>query len=366
ALPQGREHGWDEPPADPPPDVLDELVPDLGRTFRRARAERRLLYGYAERRVTTTYLATTSGTRARHVQPAGLLDLTAKTSDHSASAWAGTGTTGRWDVAGMHDRLGRRLGWSRRRVDLPPGSYEVLLSPSCVADLMIHLYGAAGAADALGGHGPFAADPGGTGTGGTGLGVGERLTDQPLTLSGDPAAAGLECAPFLVARSSGPVVSVFDNGVPLRPTTWISGGVLTALVHTRASARQAGHPVTPWIDNLELRGEGPGRTLPEMVAATRRGLLLGSLWYLREVDPRSLLLTGLTRDGVHLVENGEIVGAVNGFRFNESPLRLLERVTEVGRTERTLPREWGDHFTRVAMPPLRIAGFTMSAVSATP
>ena len=76
-----------------------------------------------------------------------------------------------------------------------------------------------------------------------------------------------------------------------------------------------------------------------------------------------MLLTGLTRDGVYLVENGEVVGAVNNFRFNESPVAMLDRLTEVGATVPTLPREWGDYFTRAAMPAARVEGFNMSSVS---
>ena len=82
-----------------------------------------------------------------------------------------------------------------------------------------------------------------------------------------------------------------------------------------------------------------------MVASTERGLLLTCLWYIREVDPQTLLLTGLTRDGVYLIENGQVQGAVNNFRFNESPVDLLGRATEAGRTEPTLSREWSDYFT---------------------
>ena len=108
---------------------------------------------------------------------------------------------------------------------------------------------------------------------------------------------------------------------------------------------------------------GATATLEEMVAGTRRGLLLTCLWYIREVDPQSLLLTGLTRDGVYLVEDGEVVGEVNNFRFNESPVGLLSRVAEAGATRRALRREWSDYFTRTAMPPLRIADFNMSTVS---
>jgi predicted Zn-dependent protease len=100
-----------------------------------------------------------------------------------------------------------------------------------------------------------------------------------------------------------------------------------------------------------------------MVAATERGLLLTCLWYIREVDPATLLLTGLTRDGVYLVENGEVTGQVNNFRFNESPVGVLGRAAEAGRTEQTLPREWSDWFTRAAMPALRVPEFNMSSVS---
>jgi predicted Zn-dependent protease len=103
--------------------------------------------------------------------------------------------------------------------------------------------------------------------------------------------------------------------------------------------------------------------LPGMIAGTSRGLLVNCLWYIREVDPQTLLLTGLTRDGVYLVENGEVTGAVNNFRFNESPVGMLHRVTEAGASEPTLPREWSDYFTRAAMPPLRVDGFNMSSVS---
>ena len=100
-----------------------------------------------------------------------------------------------------------------------------------------------------------------------------------------------------------------------------------------------------------------------MIADTADGLLLTCRRYIREVAPQTLLLTGLTRDGVYKVENGEVVGEVNNFRFNESPVDLLGRLTEVGAAEQTLPREWNDYFTRTAMPPLRVADFNMSSVS---
>lgn len=166
----------------------------------------------------------------------------------------------------------------------------------------------------------------------------------------------------MLAHSSGGDSSVFDNGLPLTPTDWIRNGELAHLITSRHSANLTGLPVAPALDNLILEGGGE-RSLEEMVAHTERGLLLTCLWYIREVDPATLLLTGLTRDGVYLVENGQVVGEVNNFRFNESPVDLLSRATEAGRTEKTLPREWGDYFTRAAMPALRIPDFNMSSVS---
>ena len=103
--------------------------------------------------------------------------------------------------------------------------------------------------------------------------------------------------------------------------------------------------------------------IDEMIASTESGLLVTCLWYIRTVDPTTLLLTGLTRDGVYLIEDGEINAAVNNFRFNESPLDLLRRATEAGVAEATLPREWGDWATRAVMPTLRIPDFNMSSVS---
>ena len=88
-----------------------------------------------------------------------------------------------------------------------------------------------------------------------------------------------------------------------------------------------------------------------------------SLWYIREVDPMTLLLTGLTRDGVFLIEHGEVTAAVNNFRFNVSPFDVLRHSVDVGRTERCLSREWSDFFTRSAMPAIRVDGFHMSSVS---
>jgi predicted Zn-dependent protease len=349
---------WEAPPAEGSISVFDSFAPDLGTSLARAARSDQLLYGFASYDMTSTFMGSSTGVCSRYDQPTGYVEVTAKTSDMSRSCWAGVPTRDFTDVdvAGLHDDLERRLGWAARRVDLEPGRYDTILPPSAVADLMINLYWAAEGRDAHEGRTVFSRPGGGTR-------VGERLSDRPLTLHSDPGAPGLECSPFLVARSSGGGRSVFDNGAGLAPTSWISNGVLSALVQTRHSSGLTGLPFTPYTDNLVLETADPAGDLDHIVAGTDRGLLLTCLWYIREVDPTTLLLTGLTRDGVYLVEGGEVTAAVNNFRFNESPVGVLERAAAVGRTERTLPREWSDYFTRTAMPAIRVEGFNMSSVS---
>jgi predicted Zn-dependent protease len=125
-----------------------------------------------------------------------------------------------------------------------------------------------------------------------------------------------------------------------------------------------GQPTTPYVDNLVLEVDGATGSEMDLVAATERGLLLTCLWYIREVDPQTMLLTGLTRDGVYVIEDGRIVGAANNFRWNESPIDLLNRFTSASATVRSFSREWGDdYFSRTATPALRIPDFNMSSVS---
>jgi predicted Zn-dependent protease len=351
---------WDDPVTGTEIGVFGPFSAALGAAFDGAGAAGQRLYGFAEHSVTSTLLGTSTGLRLRHDQPAGTVDINAKSADLTRSAWAGQGTRDFTDVdvGALHGDLTRRLGWAQRRVDLPAGRYETVLPPAAVADLLIYLYWSAGARDALDGRTVFSKPGGGTR-------VGERLSALPLTLRSDPtppAAPGLACAPFVVAHASTRQSSVFDNGLGLQPTDWISGGELAALIQTRHSADLTGLAVTPAIGNLILDGSGSA-SLDDMIAGTGHGLLLTCLWYIREVDPQTLLLTGLTRDGTYLVDNGEVTGAVNNFRFNESPVAMLARTTEVGATAPALSREWGDYFTRTAMPPLRVEDFNMSSVS---
>jgi predicted Zn-dependent protease len=349
---------WLEPPGETSIGVFETFAPALGEAFGRARADRRVLYGYVEHDVATTYLGSSTGVRRRHVQPSGHVAVTGKDEALTRSAWVGAATKDFSDVdaLALDAELSRRLGWAERRVDLPAGRYETIVPPTAVADLQIYAYWSAGARDAQEGQSVFSKPGGGTR-------VGERLTEQPVRLFSDPGYPGLECSDFVVAHQSSAESSVFDNGLDLSATDWVHDGKLCALLQTRHSAAMTGLPTTPAIDNLVLDVKGASQTLDDLVADTQRGLLVTCLWYIRVVDPQTLLLTGLTRDGVYLVEGGEVTAAVNNFRFNESPVDLLGRFTAAGVTVPAFSREWGEYFPRTAMPALRVPDFNMSSVS---
>jgi predicted Zn-dependent protease len=349
---------WDDAPEGTSIEVYADFAPALGEAFGTAEGQGRILYGFVDYEVTTTYLGSSTGLRLRHVQPTGHYGCTGKPSDLSGSAWVGGATRDFKDVdAQAIDReLAQRLGWGSRRVDLPAGRYDTILPPTAVADLMVYAYWSASAREAHDGQTVFSRPGGGTR-------IGDRLSRRPVQLFSDPAYAGLGAAPFVTVASSSNTSSVFDNGLPLGRTDWVRDGALRSLIQTRHSAALTGQPATPAVDNLVLSVDDATGSLDTLVGDMQRGLLLTCLWYIRSVDPQTLLLTGLTRDGVYLVEDGEVTGAVNNFRFNESPVDLLDRFSVASQTGPAFSREWGDYFSRTAMPTLRVPDFNMSSVS---
>lgn len=350
---------WDQAPATTSIEVFQTFAADLGEALRRARAEQRRLYGYVEHSVVTTYLATSAGLRVRHEQPTGHVGITGKPEDLSTSAWVGQATDdfSDVDVAALDAELTRRIGWAARKIDLPAGRYQTLLPTTAVADLMLYAYFVASGRDAAEGRTVFSAPGGGTR-------VGQSVANDGVRFFSDPRYETLKAIPFVAVRASDSTRSVFDNGLAIEGSDWIADGVLRRLPTSRHTAALTGLPLSPHVDNLGLEVAGGAGDIDDLVASTSdRALLVTCLWYIRQVDPQTLLLTGLTRDGTYLVEGGEVVGAVNNFRFNESPVSLLNRYTEAGSTVRCFSREWGDMFPRTAMPPLRIPDFTMSSVS---
>ena len=349
---------WSESPEPTSIEVYRDFSGHLGEIFARAQDREHVLYGFVDHEMVTTYLASSTGLRLRHVQPAGHYGITAKDSGLTTSAWVGGATRDFTDVepVRLEADLQQRLRWSERSVSLPAGRYDTVLPPTAVADLLIYAYWSSGARVAHEGQSVFSRRGGGTR-------IGEQVAQPGVHLYSDPSHPGLESEGFVQAAVSSNTSSVFDNGMPLSRTHWLRDGTLTALIQNRHSAALTEQPVTPMISNLVLDVDSGTGGLEELTVGLDRGLLLTCLWYIREVDPQTLLLTGLTRDGVYLVEGGEIVGAVNNFRFNESPVDLLSRFESASGTDPSFSREWGDYFPRTATPALRVNDFNMSSVS---
>ena len=337
--------------------ALEGVLSALSPAFARARGRGAVLAGFAEQDVATLYLGSSTGVRLSHAQPTAAVSLVGRTADGSGSAWVGEPTIAP-SLERMEQEIWRRLDWATTRLALEAGRYEVIMPPSAVSDMMAMLaFDALGGQDAEDGRTVFSEEGGGTR-------VGETITPLPFSLYSDPFEWGIECTPFVATGASGSEVSVFDNGLPSARTDWLHDGVLARLRYHRAGAARSGVEMAPYIDNLVLRcAEHDGGSIDDMVARTERGLLLTCLWYIRVVDPATLLTTGLTRDGVYVIEDGAVVGAANNFRFNESPVDLLARATEVGTPVRSLGREFGEYLNRTVVTPLRIPDYNMSSVS---
>lgn len=341
---------------------LESLFEPVAGAIDAVRSRDELLFGYAERELTTIHLGTSRGLRARSSVPTGRVELNAKSSDMERTAWwsAALELNQVPDLRGATNDLSVRLDWQRRRIDLAAGRYNTILPPSAVADFITRLYDTASALDAFEGRTVFRQPGGGTR-------LGEKLSDALVSLTSDPndhEDPMMRCASVVHSFASSALSSVFDNGLALTPTSWITSGTLTNLVQTRYSAALTGLECTPYVDNLRFTVAEPSALSSEkLVASLERGLLATSLWYMRVVDPQTLLLTGLTRDGLYMVERGEVTGSVNNFRFNESPVDLLARIIGSTPSVRTVSRDTGSDFNRTAMPSLLIESFNMSSVS---
>lgn len=348
---------WDASPQRPGAADLQGTVAALGEQIAADRAAGREHFGYLELSRGTTWLASSAGLRLRHEQPAARLELTVKSHDRTRSTWDGYAGAdlAAADVAAMAARARAALQWQARDLDLEPGRHRVLLTPSAAADLMVDLAWGLDARSAVEGRSVFARPGGGTR-------LGDRLAARPVTLRSDPAMPGQQCAPFLATGASSEWASVYDNGLAAAATSWIDEGRLAALVAPRAVACEHGIGVALPPENLELDAAGTG-SLAELVARTDEAVLITCFWYNRMVDPQTHLLTGLTRDGVYLVRGGEVVGRLPNFRFNDSPVAVLDRIADAGDPVPALPREMADYFTRTTTAPLLVEGFHLSSRS---
>jgi predicted Zn-dependent protease len=268
--------------------------------------------------------------------------VSARTSDGTGSGWAGQH---QHDIARLNvSRLGKtaveKTVQSRNPVALDPGKYTVILESAAVCDLIGIMIGGFEARSADEGRSFFTKKGGGTK-------LGEKLFGDKIHLYSDPHH---DLAP-------GSVYS--GEGLPVGRRDWIKDGVVNELAYSRFWAKKMERKPVPHPTNVILAG---GETpIEDMIKNTKRGVLVTRFWYIREVDPRTMLFTGLTRDGTFLVENGKISKPVKNFRFNESPVAMLSNIEAMGPSERTTGSEVDDW--PVSVPPLLVKDFNFASLS---
>ena len=340
------------------PEIFSSFAPELGEMMQRSKADAIELFGYAEHTHESIWVGSKGGMRLRHDSPIGRVEMTGKSHQRSRSTWDGVETHDfkNVSVAKIDANIRQRLEWQAKKVDLPAGRYDTIFPSGSIADIYVYMMWVSGGRDAFEGQSVFSKKGGGTR-------IGEKLSNVGLQLFSTPTHPVLAGSPFISASTSSSLTSVFDNGQKQSQVDWIKDGVLQSLVQTRVSAKITSMPYTPMGNNLIMSVDNGSGNLEDLIKKVDNGLLLTTLWYIRMVDPNSLLLTGLTRDGVYYVKNGEVQGATNNFRWNDSPVSALSRIAHAGATEWTQPREWAGDVTSMSVPPMVIKDFNMSTVS---
>jgi predicted Zn-dependent protease len=267
--------------------------------------------------------------------------ITVRTEDGLGSGYA---TKGYNDVTKLDTKSATQIATdkavkSATAKAIEPGKYTVILEPAAVAVLIERIFFGLDAREADEGR-SFLSKPGGK------TKLGEKLVDERVTLYSDPLNPEL------------PTSTWNDDGRPQEKVTWIEKGVVKNLTYSRYWAQKQGAKPVPGPDAMIM--EGGTKSLEDLIKGTKKGILVTRLWYIRDVDPQSLLLTGLTRDGTFYIEDGKIQFPVKNFRFNESPVIMLNNLEELGKPERTVS---GESFTNYLLPPMKIRDFTFTSLS---
>ena len=307
----------------------------------RARGSDLVAAGFIVNGAGSVALSNKAGMFAYHRSTTSNYTLTVRTTDGTGSGWAAADDQdwSRLDVAGVSRRAIDKARLSRTPVAIEPGRYTVIFEPQAVGYLVQLILFYLGAREADEGRSPFVKQDGGSK-------VGERIVDERVTLMSDPSDGQLLAQPF------------DGEGLPLARQVWLENGVLRQLYYSRWWARRSSRQPTGFPTSAKLMGGDS--SVEQMIAGTERGVLVTRLWYLREVDPRTILYTGLTRDGTFLIENGRIARAVRNFRFNDSPLFMLNNLEAMGAPQRLAGTEAGGD---VVMPALKVRDFNFTSLS---
>ena len=306
--------------------------------------------GFLQANAGANAVATSRGLFAYHRTSSANLGITARTPDGTGSGWSSAGARdwGVVDAAALGRTAAQKAAASRNPKAIEPGLYTVVLEPAAVSDIIGGLFFTFNARANDEGRGTFSKPGGGTK-------LGEKIADERVTIYSDPADPQLLAQPFA------------QDGTPVRRVTFIENGILKEFSYDRFWAQKQGK--TPTGAGGGFGGGGGGgfgggggqkivggtKSVDELIASTKRGILVTHFFYIRPLDQRTVMLTGLTRDGTFLIENGKITQALKNFRWNESPLFLLNKIDEIGKAE---PVGAGQ-----VMPSIKARDFNFSSLS---
>jgi predicted Zn-dependent protease len=295
--------------------------------------------GFHVARASAAAAATANGNRRYFQASDAAFSVTARSADGTGSGYA---AGDHFDLARLDapriagTAVGRALR-SRQPRPIEPAAYPVILEPEAVSNLLGFLGNTFDARTADEGRSAFSAKDGKTR-------LGEKLFNERINLSSDPMHPDL------------PAVPATAEGVPATRLSLVKAGVLENLEYSRFWARERKREPTAGPVNYILESAQPATSAAEMIKGMERGLLISRFWYVRLVDPRTLVLTGLTRDGLWWIEKGAISHPVRNLRFNQGVIAMLApgNVEAIGAPERRSP--W-------MVPALRLAAFTFTSVS---
>jgi predicted Zn-dependent protease len=319
----------------------DVMIPHVKAVLDNARQHQLTAAGFIQRSASAVAVGNKAGLFGFHTYTDSSLTNTMRTAGGTSSGWASQTSVSLKDVDGeaagriSADKCMRGAG-ARKKLD--PGKYTVILEPAAVSDLVGFLGGSFGARDAEQGQSFLSKQGGGTH-------LGEKMFPEYITLRSDPFNTTLATTPW------GPSLLPNDH------VAWIDKGVVKNFYYDRYWASKAGKQPTPGPDNLTL--DGQDNTLEDLIKSVDKGLLITRLWYIRVLQPQTMQVTGLTRDGVFLVENGKVTDPVTNYRWNESPVRVLQNTKKLTHPLRAQGAETGSSI----VPAIVAADFNMASVS---
>ena len=302
-----------------------QMIPQVRAVVQAASASKLVAAGLFERTQTTEAVANKAGLFGYHRSADSRMSTTIRFPDGSSSGWAGQPAARIRDIDGAAlaaTAIDKCLKW-RNPKRMEPGKYTVVLEPTAAGDIVRLLVGGGGFGGGFGG--PFSAratEEGRTflSKKGGGTWLGEKLFPDFITLRSDPADPREPARPWSA------------DLLPNRPVTWIENGVIKNLQYDRYWGARTGHEPTPPAGTAIM--DGGDASLEDLIKSVERGLLVTHFWYIRFVNQQTVQHTGLTRDGLFLIENGKITQPVMNFRFNDSPVNLLRNAEKLGRPVR--------------------------------